>query len=72
MHTISIPHEALVFVGDGSRAIFLRNRGPIQKPDLVIEHVRKERHAPTRDLGTDRLGHVHARFGSLRVKVVAA
>ncbi len=29
MHETSIPHGALVFVGDGTRALFLRNRGTI-------------------------------------------
>src|SRR5215831_12190488 len=37
MHKASIPHDALVFVGDGTRALFLRNRGTIQKPDLAVE-----------------------------------
>jgi protein required for attachment to host cells len=32
MQKASIPHDALVFVGDGTRAVFFRNRGAIQNP----------------------------------------
>ena len=37
MHKASIPHDALVFVGDGTRVLFVRNRGTIQKPGLAVE-----------------------------------
>ena len=66
MHKASIPHDALVFVGDGTRALFLRNRGTIQKPDLAVESVLRIENPPTREQGTDRPGRVHARLGPQR------
>lgn len=44
MQKASIPHDALVFVGDGTRALFLRNRGTIQKPGAI--HLRPMRAGP--------------------------
>jgi protein required for attachment to host cells len=69
MHKASIPHDALVFVGDGTRAIFFRNRGSIQKPDLAVETVFQQEDPPTREQGTDRPGRVHQRFGAQRSAV---
>jgi len=69
MHKASIPHDALVFVGDGTRAIFFRNRGSIQKPDLAVEIVLRQQDPPTRDQGTDRPGRVHQRLGAARSAV---
>jgi protein required for attachment to host cells len=69
MHKASIPHDALVFVGDGTRAIFFRNRGSIQKPDLVLETILRQEDPPTREQGTDRPGRVHQRFGPQRSAV---
>jgi protein required for attachment to host cells len=69
MHKASIPHDALVLVGDGSRAVFFRNRGSIQKPDLAIETVLQQENPPTREQGTDRPGRVHARLGPRRSAV---
>ena len=66
MHKASIPHDALVFVGDGTRAVFLRNRGSIQKPDLAVEAVLRQADPPTREQGSDRPGRVHQRLGAAR------
>jgi protein required for attachment to host cells len=69
MRKASIPHDALVFVGDGTRAVFFRNRGTIQKPDLAVETVLQQENPPTREQGTDRPGRVHARIGPARSAV---
>lgn len=69
MDKTSIPHDALVFVGDGARAVFFRNRGPIQKPDLAVEIVLEQKNPPTREQGTDRPGRVHERLGPHRSSV---
>ena len=37
MMEIQIPRDALVMVGDGSRALFLRNRGTSANLNLVLE-----------------------------------
>ena len=37
MNRFPIPHDALVFVGDGQRALFLRNAGDSTLPNLTTE-----------------------------------
>ena len=49
-----IPHDALVMVGDGARAIFFRNTGTPLQPKLVAENVFEQDNPPTREQGTDR------------------
>jgi protein required for attachment to host cells len=51
-----IPHNALVLVGDGRRALFLRNVGTAVKPKLALQQLLHHETAPTRDIGTDRPG----------------
>ncbi len=61
-----LPHDALVFIGDGRRALFLRNAGDEQAPDLRTEQVFKDDNPPTREQGTDRPGRGFAAAGSPR------
>lgn len=49
-----ISHNALVMVGDGARAIFLRNSGTVLQPKLTVERVFEQQNPPTREQGTDR------------------
>jgi protein required for attachment to host cells len=51
---ISIPHDTVVFVGDGQKALFLRNRGDDKFPNLVTEKVFIDDNPPTHEQGTDR------------------
>jgi protein required for attachment to host cells len=37
MQRIPIPHDAFVFVGDGRKALFLRNEGDEKFPNLKTE-----------------------------------
>lgn len=53
---MNIPNEALVLVGDGRKALFLRNRGTPANPDLVLEDQLEQDNPPTREQGTDRPG----------------
>src|SRR5208282_1270669 len=53
---LSIPHDAVVFVGDGRKALFLRNAGDEKFPDLKTERVFAEENPPTHEQGTDRPG----------------
>ena len=52
----TIPHDAYVFIGDGQKALFLRNEGDEKFPNLVTEQVFAEKDPPTHLLGTDRPG----------------
>lgn len=57
MEKSSIPHNALVVVGDGARAVFLRNSGTIMSPSLALESVFEQSNPPNREQGTDKPPH---------------
>ena len=48
------PHDALVLVGDGVRAVFFRNNGTPLNPELAVENVFEQDNPPTREQGTDK------------------
>ena len=56
MNNLKIPHNAFVFVGDGRKALFLRNDGDAKFPNLRIEKVFENENPPTHEQGTDRPG----------------
>ncbi|QCI69062.1 host attachment family protein [Phreatobacter stygius] len=66
MPAIKIPHDALILIGDGEKALFLRNRGHAQRLDLVIEDVLQQDNPATREQGTDRPGRSFANAGTRR------
>src|SRR3569833_3474013 len=51
-----IPNDTFVLVGDGRKALFLRNRGGAGHPELVTEAVMEQDNPATREQGTDRPG----------------
>ncbi|MBV9286544.1 MAG: host attachment protein [Hyphomicrobiales bacterium] len=55
-----IPHDAFIFVGDGCKALFLRNEGDEKFVNFVTEQVFVDDNPPTREQGTDRPGRVYA------------
>lgn len=55
-----LPHDALVFVGDGRKALFLRNAGDEKILDLRTERVFAEENPPSHEQGTDRPGRTFA------------
>jgi protein required for attachment to host cells len=61
-----IPHNGLVLVGDGQKALFLRNRGSAQRIDLVVERILEQENPATREQGTDRPGRSIASVGVAR------
>jgi protein required for attachment to host cells len=61
-----LPHGALVFIGDGRKALILRNVGDAQFPDLRTEQVFAEENPPTHEQGTDRPGTSFASAGTHR------
>ena len=67
-----LPHDAIVFVGDGQRALFLRNNGDEKFPNLVVEHVFVDDNPPTHEQGTDRPGRAFKRASTNRRSSVAA
>ena len=55
---VRIPHDALVFVADGRKALFLRNDGDATSPNLRAEKVFEDENPPTREQGSDRPGRL--------------
>ncbi len=64
-----IPHEALVLVGDGARALFFRNAGTPENLKLVVEDVFEYENPATRDQGADQPGRTFASVGARRSAV---
>lgn len=56
MTAIRIPHDAYILVGDGRKALFLRNDGDEQFPNFKVERVLTEENPPAREQGSDRAG----------------
>jgi protein required for attachment to host cells len=63
---MNIPADALVLVGDGRKALFLRNRGTPANPELVVESEVEQDNPPAREQGTDRPGRKYANDGVSR------
>lgn len=66
MDKLSIPHDGLVFVGDGQKALFLRNTGDAKFPNLTAAHAFNDVNPPTREQGTDRPGRGFKRAATNR------
>ncbi len=56
MTSLKIPHDALIFVGDGRKALFLRNAGDEKFLNLTAEQVFLDDNPPTHEQGSDRPG----------------
>ena len=56
MKKLAVPHDAFIFVGDGRKALFLRNDGDEKFPNLKTERVFAEENPPTHEQGSDRPG----------------
>lgn len=68
-HFIRIPHNAYVLVGDGRKALFLRNEGSEISPRLKTEQVFLNDNPPTREQGSDQPGRSFQSVGSHRSAV---
>jgi protein required for attachment to host cells len=66
LNVIRIAHDALILVGDGEKAIFLRNQGNPPNVKLAVEHVLEQENPATRDQGSDRPGRTTARVATRR------
>ena len=55
-----IPHDALIFVGDGSKALFLRNEGDAKFANLFHVTFHIDGSPLTHEHGTDRPGRAFA------------
>jgi protein required for attachment to host cells len=63
---IRIPHDTLIFIGDGRKALFLRNAGNEKSLNFTAEQVFVDDNPPTHEQGTDRPGRAFQRANSSR------
>ena len=70
MKKLVIPHDGLIFVGDGRKALFLRNAGDEKFPNLKTEQVFTDDNPPSREQGSDRPGRAFARAHTHRRSAV--
>jgi len=66
MKELTVPNEALVVVGDGEKALFLRNKGDTQEIKLEVENIFGHDNPATHEQGTDKPGRVAASAGTAR------
>ncbi len=59
MPKLRLPHDSLVLVADGRKALFLRNEGDEKFPNLVTARVIKHDNPATHLQGSDRPGRVY-------------
>jgi protein required for attachment to host cells len=64
MSKLKIPHNAFVFVGDGRKALFLRNEGDEKYPNLKTENVFAEENPLTHEQGSERPGRISKAYDS--------
>ena len=69
MTKIHIPHDAIVFVGDGCKALFLRNDGDEKFPNFRTERVFLDHNPPTHEQGSDKPGRSFSSVGHGRSAV---
>jgi len=61
MTRLKIPHDAVIFIGDGRKALFLRNSGDEKYLNLVAERVFVDDNPRAHEQGSDRPGRGFAR-----------
>jgi protein required for attachment to host cells len=64
MTKLKIPHNALIFIGDGRKALFLRNAGDEKFPNLTTEQVFLDENPSTHEQGSDKPGRGFKRAGT--------
>jgi protein required for attachment to host cells len=66
MDEVTVPNRALVVVGDGEKALFLRNKGDPQAIKLEVEDILGHENPATHEQGTDKPGRAFASVGTAR------
>jgi protein required for attachment to host cells len=72
MSLLKIPHDAFVFVGDGRKALFLRNEGDEKFPNLKTENVFEDVNPSTHAQGSEQPGRVSKALHSSQRSAVEA
>ncbi len=58
MTSVKLDHDIWVLVADGEKALFLRNEGDAEYPNLEVVRTVEEDNPPTHEQGTDRPGRM--------------
>ncbi|SLN30807.1 host attachment family protein [Oceanibacterium hippocampi] len=58
MTALNIPHDAWILIGDGEKALVLRNEGDEVYPNLEMMRLFEQDNPPSREQGTDRPGRM--------------
>ena len=66
MADVDIPNEALILVGDGEKALFLRNKGSREDVRLKVENILWHDNPASHEQGTDEPGRAFASVGTAR------
>jgi len=66
MADVDIPNEALILVGDGEKALFLRNKGSREDIRLKVENILWHDNPASHEQGTDEPGRAFASVGTAR------
>ncbi|MEA1013135.1 host attachment family protein [Sphingomonas sp. LY54] len=61
-----VPHNSMVMVADGAKALFFRNEGDGEYPNLVVEKKEVQETPADRELKTDGPGRAFASVGASR------
>ncbi|MDR3460987.1 MAG: host attachment family protein [Beijerinckiaceae bacterium] len=69
MNHVKVPWQSWVVVCDGAKALIFRNDGDPELINLTLLESLVHQAPPTRELGTDRPGHVHESHGGGRSSV---
>jgi protein required for attachment to host cells len=64
LNKLTLPHDAFVLIGDGRKALFLRNAGDEKFINLKTEQVFVDNNPATHEQGTDRPGRAFKRAGT--------
>lgn len=60
---MQVPHNAFVLVADGRKALFFRNEGDADYPNLKVEHAEEHPNPADRDQKTDAAGQASSTQG---------
>ena len=60
---MQVPHNAFVLVADGRKALFFRNEGDADYPNLQVEHAEEKVNPADRDQKTDAAGQASSTQG---------
>jgi protein required for attachment to host cells len=64
LDNVRISHDAVVLVGDGRKALILRNHGDEVHPNLKVEALFEQENPATHEQGADRPGRTNDAFGN--------